>query len=251
VESGGMPITSYVVTASPGGLSVTGVGSPLTVTGLSNGTPYSFRVRAINALGQGLASAPSTPATPQAPIAPPGAPINVFAVAGDAQATISFAAPASNGGAPITSYSVTTNPGGASAIATTSPINVFGLVNGQSYNFTVQATNNAGTGPASIASNTVTPQSPISPPDTPGPVGGTPMGAGQIQVDFGLSPSDGGSPITFYTVTASPGGTSASGPTTPILLTGLPPGTYTVVVTATNAAGTSAPSSASAPVSVP
>lgn len=66
VCGGGSPITSYTVTASPGGATATGSGGPLTVTGLTNGTSYTFTVKATNAVGTSGASAPSAPATPGA-----------------------------------------------------------------------------------------------------------------------------------------------------------------------------------------
>ncbi len=70
---------------------------------------------------------------------------------------MSFSAPSSNGGAAISKYTVTSSPGGKTATGTGSPITVTGLTNGTSYTFTVTATNSAGTGPASAASNAVTP----------------------------------------------------------------------------------------------
>jgi len=68
-DPGGSPITGYTVTASPGGPSVT-VGAAATsavVTGLTNGTAYTFEVRAANAAGQGPA-ATTAPATPTASV---------------------------------------------------------------------------------------------------------------------------------------------------------------------------------------
>ncbi|MCX6561741.1 MAG: fibronectin type III domain-containing protein [Candidatus Aminicenantes bacterium] len=58
-------------------------------------------------------------------------------------------------------------------------------------------------------------------------------------VSFQTPKSTGGSPIEYYTVTASPGGKKATGLGSPILVEGLTPGqAYTFTVTATNGAGT-------------
>jgi len=79
-------------------------------------------------------------------------------------ATITWAAPLSEGGAPITGYTVTatdsTTPAHGGQTCTTSPLTattcmVTGLTGGDSYTFTVTATNAAGTGPASKPSNPV------------------------------------------------------------------------------------------------
>ncbi|GGG52902.1 hypothetical protein GCM10010918_01950 [Paenibacillus radicis (ex Gao et al. 2016)] len=66
-NDGGRPITSYEVTASPGGFTATGSVSPIKVTGLTNGTTYTFTVKAINLAGSGTASAASNFVTPSAP----------------------------------------------------------------------------------------------------------------------------------------------------------------------------------------
>jgi len=60
----GCPINSYTVTSSPGGRTATGAGSPITVTGLTNGTPYTFTVKATNAVGTGPPSKKSNQVTP-------------------------------------------------------------------------------------------------------------------------------------------------------------------------------------------
>lgn len=88
----------------------------------------------------------------------PGAPVISTATAGDASATVSFTAPASSGGGAITGYTVTSSPGGFTSSGAASPLTVSGLTNGTAYTFTVTATNSAGTGSASVASNSVTPQ---------------------------------------------------------------------------------------------
>lgn len=86
----------------------------------------------------------------------PGSPTNVTATAeGIASATVSFNAPDSNGGSPITSYQVTSSPGNIIASGTASPITVTGLIKDTAYTFTVTATNALGTGQASSASSTV------------------------------------------------------------------------------------------------
>jgi predicted RNA-binding protein with TRAM domain len=152
--NGGSPITVCTAASKPGGITGTGAGSPITVTGLTNGTAYTFTVTATNEIGTGPASKPSGKVTP---VGAPGAPTGVTAKAGHDQATVSFKAPASNGGSAITGYTVTSSLRQI-AKGHASPITVKGLKNGTTYTFTVTATNKAGTGQASIASSPVTPQ---------------------------------------------------------------------------------------------
>lgn len=81
------------------GLSATG----FTATGLSNGTVYYFRVTATNALGEGPPSAVVS-ATPSAKPTAPGAPTGLTATNTSKGIALSWQAPASNGGSPVTSY---------------------------------------------------------------------------------------------------------------------------------------------------
>jgi hypothetical protein len=236
-NTGGAAITAYTVTSSPGGLTASGAASPLTVTGLTNGTAYSFSVTATNSVGTGSASSASNSVTPigsqTITFANPGAqnigtsptltasasssltptfsssttgvctitsvgalsfvttgtctinadeagnsaylpaaqvsqsfsvtavvagvPTAVNATAGDSSASVSFTAPASDGGSVISGYTVTSSPGGLTVTGTASPLTVAGLTNGTSYSFSVTATNATGTSAASASSNSVTP----------------------------------------------------------------------------------------------
>jgi hypothetical protein len=134
-SDGGATVT-YTVTSNPGGLTGTGSASPIVVTGLTNGTPYTFTVVATNFVGSSAASAPSAPVTP---MGVPGKPLNVTAVGGIASAQVSFDPPASDNGSPINSYLVTSTPDGITANGAGSPITVTGLANATSYTFVVAA----------------------------------------------------------------------------------------------------------------
>ncbi len=78
-----------------------------------------------------------------------GAPTITSAIPGNLQATIQFLPPASNGGSPIVSYTVTCS-GGFTNTSAASPITVTGLANDVIYNCTVTAANSFGAGPASV-----------------------------------------------------------------------------------------------------
>ena len=92
----------------------------------------------------------------------PGPPTEVAAVAGDSQATVTWNAPAADGGSPITQYTAISNPDGITAVVDGSMLSatVTGLTNGTAYTFTVTATNIAGTSDPSEVSNAVVPTEP-------------------------------------------------------------------------------------------
>ena len=167
-SDGGSTITGYDVYegATPGGESLTPINAtPLaatatsyTVSGLHDGTPYFFTVKAINAVGASAASneVSATPATT------PGAPGDLRVTPGNGQVRLTWAAPSSDGGSAITGYDVYegTSSGGESLTpinatplaATATSYTVSGLHDGTPYFFTVKAINTVG---ASAASNEV------------------------------------------------------------------------------------------------
>jgi hypothetical protein len=186
-----------------------------------------------------------------APVTTPAAPTDVSASAGNASATVSFVAPSSNGGAPVTSYTVTandqTNPtnGGQTATGDQSPIVVSGLTNGDSYEFTVAASNAVGTGASSPPSNVVTPYAPPAFSVTPS------QGRVGTPVTFAGQNFQPGETVTIYlgsvagqvvaTETADPSGSFSSRGAVPAV----PYGTYQLV-----AVGSSSGDTAEAPLSV-
>jgi hypothetical protein len=192
------------------------------------------------------------------PYAAPGAVTNVTATAGLAAATVSWTAPSSGG--PVQSYVVTPYIGTSAQTPTTvtgSPPNttvtVTGLQADTQYTFTVHAANLNGNGPESAASPPVTPLPPTA-PDAPAAVTATPA-SGEALVSWSRPDSDGGSPITAYTVTPYVSGLAQApvqvGPDQlSTTVTGLTNGTsYAFTVTATNAIGSTAsgPSAAITP----
>lgn len=152
----GSAITNYTVTAVEDGSKQCtpspATGTICTVTGLTNGTAYTFTVTATNGVGIGSASAASAPVTPAGL---PGAPTAITAspgAPGSGQVTLTWTPPIHNGSA-ITSYTVT--PAGTGPACTASPCALSGLANAAQYSFTVQATNGVGQGAVSAASDAV------------------------------------------------------------------------------------------------
>ena len=151
---GGLPITSYRVTASTGQFQ-DGASSPITVTGLSSSTAPTYTVTATNAVGPSSASQPSNaPTVTTVPQAPTIGSVS----AGVQSASVPFTANGT-GGKAITLFTATGSPGG-SGTNTVSPISVTGLTAGQPYTFTVTATNGNGTSLASGVGGPVTPSAP-------------------------------------------------------------------------------------------
>ena len=238
-NDGGDPITKYQV-SSDNGTNWFDVTAEVdvdheytyTFTSLDNGTEYTFRVRAVNAAGPGAESTEKATPRPN----PPTIPQSFSAVPGNAQAELSWTAPADNGGAEIEKYEVSRSDGAGWTSWTDAASNTShtftGLTNGTSYTFRVRAVNAAGNGTAASASAT--------PRTIPGEVGNFTATAGNAQVVLTWTEGDdGGSTITGYQVSNDNGSTWVAAETnTSHTFTGLDNGTeYTFKVYAVNVVG--------------
>ncbi len=247
--NGGSVITSYTAISLPDGLTGKVIQSGdgiISVLGLTNGTPYTFTLKASNAVGMSAASDPSASVTPATV---PDAPAISSVTAGNGEASVVYTAPANNGGALITSYTATSLPGGFTGTVSQvgdGTIIVAGLTNGTDYTFTVTATNAAGMSAASLASVYVTPGVPDAPTDV------TAVAGDAMAIVSCTAPiNDGGSAVTNYIATSEPGGfTGESANPTEIFIYGLTNEiAYTFTVRATNIVGTSTASDPSLAVS--
>ena len=131
-----------------------------TVTGLTNGTAYVFRVAATNGVGVGAYTEASAAVTPGVP----SAPTSLAATVGNAQVALAWTAPTATGGSAITNYLVqySSNSGSSwttfsRSASTAASATVTSLTNGTAYTFRVAAVNNFGQGAWSSASSSVTP----------------------------------------------------------------------------------------------
>jgi hypothetical protein len=247
-SDGGARITHYVVTAQPGGATVSVDALETVVTGLDNGVGYTFTVHAVNGAGTGATSAPTEPVFPRPPAAP-AAPTVAEVVGRDGAVDVRWL-PGDPGTSAVTSYTVRFSGGtvAATVAGDVTEARISGLTNGTTYRFTVTATSADGTSPASALSEPVAPGPGIVPARPI--VIGVVARSGSVTVDWEPGP-DGGSAITGFTVTAAPGGSSvtAAATATSATVSGLTNGTaYTFTVVARNAVGDSEPSMPSDPV---
>ena len=244
-SDGGSAITQYRATSTPGSFTGTSLTSPITVSGLTNGVAYTFTVRATNAIGNSAESSASNSATPYVPASsftftgPSSGNVRSastnFTVTPNSTyngtITLTPSGPGSAGLSPIVltfnlssaAQTFTITPT-ASGLITLTPSNSNGISNPSSLNYTA---------------NAVVPLAPS--------IGLATSSLSSASVSFSAPSNNGGSAITMYTVTSSPGGLTATS-TQPgtVQVLGLTNGTsYTFTVTATNSVGTSASSAAS------
>jgi hypothetical protein len=166
--AGAAGVAKWSVTSSSWSPLGTGIADPGDTTGSGTGiasVDSLFVGSGLLVAGGAFTSAGSKPANNYAEYslgAVPGAPTAVVASGGDAQATVSWTAPLSTGGSPITAYAVTPFIGGVAQspqtfLSTASSQVVTGLTNGTAYAFSVAAINAGGAGTNSAASSPVTP----------------------------------------------------------------------------------------------
>ncbi len=261
---GGSPITGYTVQWRADGEQFDDadrqpVGGRTTrhrIGSLTNGTEYFVRVLATNAVGDG----PWTAEQSAVPATPPGALRSFTLQPGDGSLTAAWQAPASDGGSPITGYTVQWRADGEQfddadrqATAVTTSHEVTGLTNGTGYWVRVWAGNAAGAGPATTASGT--PRTVPGPPDTLV----LHSDDAALLISWDEPADDGGSELTGYTVQwKGPGqeysttDRNAAVASPRHQITGLTTGTeYTVRVAAVNAVGTGPAVEESKTVTIP
>ena len=142
--------------------------SPITISGLTNGSVYTVRIRAVNGNGVGT---PSEPVLSK-PYTVPSAPTITNVVLEGNDATVDFAPPASDGGQAVTTYEYSIDSGlswvstGSSSVMS---VQITNLVEGQNYEIGVRAVNPAGAGEAAMVNSLaaeVAP-APATPPAAP------------------------------------------------------------------------------------
>lgn len=152
VDNGGAAITDYTVQYSADngddiwetfadGVSTN---TTATVTGLTNGTAYYFRVRAVNPNGNSSASVTQPRVIPAGD---PTVPRAITTAPGQDSILVSWTAPESTGGVPIVGYRASTPVGGNIASCSTTDAltcRITGLTINTDYTVTVTATNAAG-----------------------------------------------------------------------------------------------------------
>jgi len=144
VYFGGVPAPSYIR------VSTTSFGDVVVPAGISGTVAIE-----VDAVGGRAVVGTLTVPLPE----PSSPPRDVIAVAGDASASVSWAAPATSGSFAVSTYQATSSPGGRTCLVTAPALSceVTGLTNGTPYTFTVRALTGAGWSPSSVPSNAVTP----------------------------------------------------------------------------------------------
>lgn len=240
-DDGGADITSYSVSAAPGGGTCTTAGTSCTFTGLENGRAYTFRVSATNRIGSGTSA--TSEALVQGPVPAPARDVRV--TPSDRTLDVTWSASASDD---VREYVATASPGGRSCSTADLTCSIRGLRNGRAYRVTVTARTTTADSAPVTARRAV---SPMGLPGQPRDVRVHPVAAA-LKVTWRAPLDDGGRRIQHYVATAWPGGRTCQTDGTPrCTIDGLRAGTaYSVTVRAGNRAGMGTMSPGSAPVEV-
>jgi large repetitive protein len=251
-NNGGAAITSYVIVATPTSGTPIQVTTPsasasFVITGLTNGTSYTFTVAAVTSATGAAGGPASAPSSPVQPIASASAVTNIVVDNSDGQITLTW-----NNATGAASYEITWTPndsGGRDttgvAAGATSSITISGLTNGQDYLFTISTINQAGANAGSASAVGVPGAAPSAPTAVTAVTGNT-----QASLTWVAPTTTGGSPVIDYLITVTP--SIAGSPfrtnsaNTSFTVTGLTNGTsYVFRVQAVNDFGNSESSTAS------
>lgn len=246
----GKPITGYEVRSNPSVSTPPNcvAGGACTITGLANGQPYTFSVRAVNVHGPGEWSPYSDP------IRPFGTPANVTPTlsvtspwAPTGQVTASWPAVAGTGGSTTYFWRLSSGQTGS----TTGTSAVVGGLSAGSYSIDVYAQNDGGKrSPGNPASNSVQIQDQLVPTQVTGIGGSVTDNTAPGAISWSWAPVGAGDPrmsdnLVYDWVLSSGQSGSTSG--TSVTTSSLGVGNYTLTVTARNNAGPG-PAGASASV---
>jgi hypothetical protein len=236
---GGSTITNYQYSTNGGSTWITrspaGTSSPLTITGLANGTEYDVQLRAINSEGVGT----STTSTAVTPVGPPPAPLITGIEQSETSVSLAFTQ-TDTGGSTITNYEYSRDGGVTwitpSPAVTTSPLSITGLTRGTEYDFAIRAINDVGTGTASSIQEARTLDLPAAPT-----IGSIASANEALSVPFTLG-DNGGTPITNIEYSIDGGASwitrSPESTYSPLLIQNLTNGqSYDVAVRAINSIG--------------
>ena len=207
LNNGGSPILNYIVTSNPENISSSGSNSPISVSGLTNGQSYTFTLVAVNSIGASVVSSVSNsiiPISSTPTVLPPTAPLNVEGISGTNLITLTWTAPTTDGGSPVTGYKIVYGLSSSVNRDTITVGNVLsyeinGLPSGMEYSIRLAAVNSAGIGaysgeilrtPSSSTPTVTVPDPPINFEAIGGP--------NKVTLTWNSPLSNGGSNITGY-----------------------------------------------------